>query len=1091
MYIKVETSRLDYYKSEQFQQELRVESLQGITDSLHVDGQTDPSQIGQKVILPSSFIGGPRDMRKRYVNAMALVERFGKPDLFLTMTCNPNWKEIRKHLLPSQLPHDRPDLIARVFKAKLEEFKDDIVRKKIFGEVAAYIYVVEYQKRGLPHAHWIIILTPPNKIACPSTYDHIISAELPDTSHPFLREYVVKHMMHGPCGSSNMKCSCMRNGECKYHYPKDFAEVTCNGLNSYPIYKRRDNGMSAVVRNFRLDNRHVIPYSPYFLLKLDCHINVEVVTTEKLVKYLYKYVYKGHARSAFNVVGQTVDDKYDEIQAYQEGRYICAPEACWRMFAFPMSEMYPPVIVMPVHLPNHQPLRFGLRQSLEQVASNPLAGKTMLTEFFEMNASNANSKNLNLLYKEYPEYFVWEGTKHKWKPRQRQVVVGRLCSVSPMEGERYFERLLLINVRCPSSFDDLMTVGGVKYTTFRETAVRRGLLQSDHYIDACLAEAASFQMPYCLRVLFAMLLVYGIAGDTQNLWDKYYECMSEDFVRMKIFTDVEVLCKTVDAIELVLTSMDKTILDFPIKFPFQYPSVRSKISRDYEHECSINVSEEDIQSVHQLNTEQLCAFKIIIERVNHKKAGLFFLDGPGGTGKTFLYRALLANVRSAGGIALAVASSGVAASLLPGGRTAHSRFKLPLHHEDKPMGKISKQSSAAKMIVKARLIIWDEASMANRHSIEALDNLLADLCGNKLAFGGKVVLFGGDFRQTLPIVIHGTREDMIAASIVSSKIWQNVTRICLTKNMRAREDPEFISFLLSLGNGQIPFIFDDNIRIPSSMLIPFVDAATSLNALIQYVYPSMDVFLTDPYSMVDRAILTPKNDSVGEINDLLMDRFPGEAKEYVSFNRTNDATQQVEFEDYLNSVAASGLPPHILKLKKNCPIMLLRNINPVQGLCNGTRLICRELADNFIKAEIAVGDLKGTEVLIPRIPLESSDKLSCSIPFKRMQIPVRPCFAMTINKAQGQTLDMVGIYLRQPVFSHGQLYVGLSRVRNSKAIKILIHPDFKGEGTVDYTNNIVFHDIFALAAGFCRFVFNLFFFHFCEFMFIYPCSLIS
>ncbi|KAL7139387.1 hypothetical protein ABFS83_09G047100 [Erythranthe nasuta] len=248
--------------------------------------------------------------------------------------------------------------------------------------------------------------------------------------------------------------------------------------------------------------------------------------------------------------------------------------------------------------------------------------------------------------------------------------------------------------------------------------------------------------------------------------------------------------------------------------------------------------------------------------------------------------------------------------------------------------------------------------------------------------------------------------------------------------MWAKEDPTFIELLLRIGNGVETFIFDDNIKIPSHMLVPFDDVATSLDRLIRDVYPNLDTFIQNPYAFVSRAILTPKNDCVDELNDLLMERFPGKMKEYVSFNATTDPLQQGEYEDYLNTVSAGGLPPHILKLKKNSPIMLLRNLNPIHGLCNGTRLICRELGDNFIKAEIVVGDFKGNVVFIPRIPLEAS-----------------------------------GIYLREPVFSHGQLDVALPRAKCAAAVSVLIHPGSRCSRAVDYTKNIVYHEIFKLADG--------------------------
>ena len=155
----------------------------------------------------------------------------------------------------------------------------------------------------------------------------------------------------------------------------------------------------------------------------------------------------------------------------------------------------------------------------------------------------------------------------------------------------------------------------------------------------------------------------------------------------------------------------------------------------------------------------------------------------------------------------------------------------------------------------------------------------------------------------------------------------------------------------------------------------------------------------------------------------MINQFPGEAHIYTSTDRTLDERYQGDYEDFLNSQNPKGLPPHKLILKKNCPLILLRNLNPAEGLCNGTRLICRELKPNTISARIAASPHKWKQVLLPRIPLQTPDNDKNSIPFKRIQFAVRLCFAMTINKVQEQTLDYVGIYLREPTFTHGQLYV--------------------------------------------------------------------
>ncbi|KAF5480113.1 hypothetical protein F2P56_000882, partial [Juglans regia] len=293
MYVKIETSRLDYFRSKQ--QHIRSELYQGIVDTITL-GETNASNVGKRIILPSSFIGGPRDMRKRYMEAMALVQRYGKPDIFLTMTCNPNWQEISNELRLHEESQNRPDLVARVFRAKLEELKDRLFKQQIFGKVSAYVYVIEHQKRGLPHAHFLIILQRDWKLYAPESFDEIVSAEIPDkNTNLHLHNAVVKHMMHGPCGVLNPTNICMKkNGYCKSHYPKNFASSTTVGNDCFPIYRRSDNGITVKVRGHNLDNRWVVPYNPYLLATFDCHINVEICSTITAVKYLYKYIYKGH-----------------------------------------------------------------------------------------------------------------------------------------------------------------------------------------------------------------------------------------------------------------------------------------------------------------------------------------------------------------------------------------------------------------------------------------------------------------------------------------------------------------------------------------------------------------------------------------------------------------------------------------------------------------------------------------------------------------------------------------------------------------------------------------------------------------------------
>lgn len=230
------------------------------------------------------------------------------------------------------------------------------------------------------------------------------------------------------------------------------------------------------------------------------------------------------------------------------------------------------------------------------------------------------------------------------------------------------------------------------------------------------------------------------------------------------------------------------------------------------------------------------------------------------------------------------------------------------------------------------------------------------------------------------------------------------------------------------------------------MLIEYANEENSIQKLIKAIFPNLEKNAHSAEYMTNRAILTAKNDQVDRLNHELISMFPGDAKVFNSFDEAIDETDKHYDVDFLNTLTPNGLPPNKLVLKRNCPIILLRNLDPSNGLCNGTRMICREYKDNVINAEIMLGQHIGKHVFIPRIPLSPAENEVYPFHFRRNQFPIRLCFAMTINKAQGQTIPNVGVYLPRPVFSHGQLYVALSRGTSMSTTKVLITPE-KGNTT--------------------------------------------
>ena len=797
--------------------------------------------------------------------------------------------------------------------------------------------------------------------------------------------------------------------------------------------------------------------------QLNCHINVEICTSVKSIKYVLKYVHKGNDQATFQINTTTTGSTNDEIKNFVNARYIGSTEAAWRIFEFPLHERFPSVVQLAVHLENGQRVYFTEGTADERARNGPPA--TTLTAFFQLCCVDDFASNL--LYIDVPRFYTWETSKKEWKRRKRGTKVpdvdiyetqtlGRVYTVSPKQGECFFLRLLLHSIKGPRSFDSLKTVNGLITDTFREACLLLGLLDDDTVWHSTMREASVSSSAHTLRFLFSIIITQCNPSNIRDLWLQHKAHLTDDFVHQSYATEQADNMALIQVENAVLSMGGQPLSSYGLDTPHRDAAERT--GQDYQRETAYNVEAERIKSEgnqNKMTPDQQEGFSKFMNSVKDKSKGIFFLDAPGGCGKTFLIETILATIRSEGKIAIATASSGLAATLITGGRTVHSAFKIPLDltRSHQPMCSIKKGTSLSRLIQDCSAIIVDEAPMLNKIVFESMDRSLRDITSVDEPMGGIPVLLCGDFRQILPVIRSGTRANIVNSCIKRSYLWQSVTRLSLTTNMRVhlhsdQDTKNFAQKLLEIGDGKTPLVSHPD-KININDLGHVVD---SLDALINNVYPDFSDNMHNAQWLSERVILAPLNETVTKINEKLTAMMPNLPTTYSAVNTAisdEDATHYPT--EFLNSIELSGLPPHLLQIKIGMPVMVLRSLNPPR-LMNGTRCIVTKSLPNVIEVKITCGPYEDEVHMIPRIRLQPSDT-TLPFTFQRQQFPLRPCFALTINKAQGQSLRIVGLDLRSQVFAHGMLYVALSRTGNKNAIHIL-SPKPNG-----VTSNVVYTEI--------------------------------
>ncbi|CDF40970.1 ATP dependant DNA helicase PIF1 [Chondrus crispus] len=950
-FCKVEAERLSYLRHNQTQ--LRAADYTSLRDSLgdsrRAEDEADAVRAGRLFILPSTYIGGDRYMRQQMHDIIAISNQIGHPDIFLTMTCNPSWPEITRALLPNQTPQDRPDLCARVFRLKMKDLMSLVINEEVFGTVVAHVRVIEFQKRGLPHAHVVFFLdeVSKNDLRTPENVDRIISAEIPSAQDPELQEVVLKHMIHNPCGEHNPTAVCMGERYCRKGFPKSFKHETSQSDSEYYItYRRRAPSAGGVSIERPSHNSWVIPHSPVLLRSFACHLNVELcVSRVGGIKYLFKYVCKGQDRVTMEITAE--NERYDEISNFQDARYVSASEAAWRLFSFDIVDRNPPVVRLAVHLPNHHTVYF--EEGREQEAALRPATGTKLTEWFKANEKYPSARHIR--YYKFPRYFTWKTHTKSWTYDFSGTgvnVVGRIYTVSPREGERYFLRLLLTQVPGATSFENLRNIDGEQCTSFRQACLLLGLLADDAEWKHAIRD--SFRSSFVpLSHLFATILAHCQPSDPLSLWNDHLDMFLTD-----IRNQVQ------EALQIVRS--DWTLANFGLPLPNDSLPALEQQNEIETPEARAQQSEERLQT----------------------SGRLFFLDAPGGTGKTFVLSAIQDFLRTRRKQVIAVATSAVAAVLLDGGRTAHSVFKIPIPVSADSTCSFSANSDTGRTLQQVDLIIWDEIFMFHRHCIETVDRSLRDLMQTDRPFGGKFLVLAGDFRQILPVVPGGSR-------------------------------------------GQIRLEW---ISLPQSVAFEH-----TIRNLCLKVFQGIRDNHADPAWLTKRVILTTKNRPLEEVNEVIGNMILGSYRTYLSADKVDneDTNALIYPTEMLNTLTAgSALPDHKLKLKK-CFI---------------------NMANNLLFLRVTTGSHQGNRLCLPRMPCGPGDD-NFPIPgFTRTQFPIRTCFALTTNKAQGQSFGgRIGLDLRDHCFSHGQLYVALSRTTHPGNVTVLTRE------SNETTRNIVYPEV--------------------------------
>ncbi len=647
-----------------------------------------------------------------------------------------------------------------------------------------------------------------------------------------------------------------------------------------------------------------------------------------------------------------------------------------------------------VHLPEHQTVVYDPTQDVRDIFEAAERSSSTLLEWFALNKRDPSARRH--LYTDIPEFYVW--SKDTWVARslskKGSKSVGRMFSVSVHNIELFSLRTLLQYQRGCLHFADVLTVDGVIYSTFQDACAALGLVQNDsefiaafsEYLETTVASISS------IRNQFVLMLCAINSINAQSLFNHFAtDLIGSDSCH-------HALC----CMEVKMNSMGKSLRDFNIDF------LDEPIMLDYESNSNVDDAADVMPP---LSDEQNNALSVIKELLSNAKntSKIMAVIAPAGTGKTMFIRTAVLDLHANCISTMCVAASALAATLLPKGQTAHAALKIPIQCDDQSY--CTWTAAQKEHLKNISVIFWDEISMINYHIAETVDRSFRYLMRNDLMFGGKVVVFCGDFRQLPPVIKHGRGEFY---SLLNRDWFVSATRIHFSKNFRLSNDASFDQMLQDVGDGMV-----EQVSVPEKCIAQHLDEA------IRRVFGDN---VTDDDN-VGKVMLAYTLHQCSIVNDAVFERIPGDINHSPASDDLSECTQPDCYpSEYVYSLVIHGCPPAMLPLKIKARYMIMRNLN-LPDVCNG---IMAELI-NFTRFNCSLkllsGPGKGKIVCLPRCTFYVASEVS-GLPFnfKRRQFPITPAYCLSVHKSQGQSLKVVGLVGDSDAFSHGQLYVAMSRV---------------------------------------------------------------